>query len=181
MKNVKYGERSQEVKAVDCGSAIRGFESHRSPFKFLIRFKQTRAIALVLFFLLLTLLLTSCQINLFIPDQQLIGRAIARQMQLTSSNLQENLLMQGKVNQAFIIDRVLIDNIETFDIIGGRSYHVMGAYHLQSDPPSQIKIRADHPFDLYIQRQIEGKTWRLLRPVFDQEGKQINWLSYLIY
>jgi hypothetical protein len=131
--------------------------------------------------ILLILCLTACQINFFIPDQQLIGRAIARQVQLTSSNLQENLLMQGKVNQAFIIDRVLIENIETCDIIGGRSYHVTGAYHLQSDPASQNKLRADHPFDLYIQRQIEGKTWRLLRPVFDQEGQQINWLSYLIY
>ena len=179
MRNVKYGERSQVVKAVDCGSAIRGFESHRSPFNLLISFRQLRAIALIFSFLLI-LLLTSCQINLFIPDQQLIGRAIARQIQLTSSNLQENLLMQGKVNQAFIIDRLLIENIETSDIMGGRSYHVTGAYHLQSDPPSQTKIRADHPFDIYIQRQIEGKTWRLLRPVFDQEGKQINWLSYLI-
>jgi hypothetical protein len=28
---LKYGERSQVVKAADCGSAIRGFESHRSP------------------------------------------------------------------------------------------------------------------------------------------------------
>jgi hypothetical protein len=139
-----------------------------------------RAIALILSFLLLILSLTGCQINLFIPDQQLIGRAIARQMQLTSSNLQENLLIQSKVNQAFIIDRLLIDHIETFDIIGGRSYHITGAYHLQNDPPNPTKIRADHPFDLYIQRQIEGKTWRLLRPVFDQEGKQINWLSYLI-
>ena len=27
-----YGERSQVVKAVDCGSTTRGFESHRSPF-----------------------------------------------------------------------------------------------------------------------------------------------------
>ncbi len=26
------GERSQVVKAEDCGSSIRGFESHRSPF-----------------------------------------------------------------------------------------------------------------------------------------------------
>lgn len=180
MKNVKYGERSQVVKAVDCGSAIRGFESHRSPFNLFVSFSQLRTIALVFTSFLLTLLLTGCHINLFIPDQQLIGRAIARQMQLTSSNLQENLLMQGKVNQAFIIDRVQIENIENFDIIGGRSYHVRGAYHLQSDSPSQTKIRANHPFDLYIQRQIEGKTWRLLRPVFDQEGKQINWLSYLI-
>jgi len=135
-----------------------------------------------LFFLLLTLLLTSCQINLFIPDQQLIGRAIARQIQLTSSNLQENLLMQGKANQEFIIDRVLIDNIELLDMISERSYHVRGSYHLQTDPPpSQTKTQPNHPFDLYIQRQIEGKTWRLLRPVFDQEGKQINWRSYLIY
>ena len=168
------------VKAVDCGSAIRGFESHRSPFNLFISSRQLRAIALIFPCFLIILSLTSCQINLFIPDQQLIGRAIARQMQLTSSNLQENLLMQGKVNQAFIIDRVLIDNIETSDIMGGRSYHVRGAYHLQSDPPSQTKMRANHPFDLYIQRQIEGKTWRLLRPVFNQEGKQINWLSYLI-
>ena len=28
---LQYGERSQVVKAADCGSAIRGFESHRSP------------------------------------------------------------------------------------------------------------------------------------------------------
>lgn len=28
----RNGERSQGVKAVVCGTAIRGFESHRSPF-----------------------------------------------------------------------------------------------------------------------------------------------------
>ena len=27
----RYGERSQVVKAVDCGSTIRGFDSPRSP------------------------------------------------------------------------------------------------------------------------------------------------------
>ncbi|MGL6283405.1 MAG: hypothetical protein ACRC2J_13465 [Microcoleaceae cyanobacterium] len=126
-------------------------------------------------------MLTGCQINLFIPDQQLIGRAIARQIELTSLNLQENLLMQGNADREFIIDRVLIDNIELLNMISERSYHVKGSYHLQTDIPSQTKTPTNHPFDIYIQRQIEGKTWRLLRPIFDQEGKQINWRSYLIY
>ncbi len=33
VKLKKHGGRSQEVKAVDCGSTIRGFESHRPPSK----------------------------------------------------------------------------------------------------------------------------------------------------
>lgn len=33
VKLKKRGGRSQEVKAVDCGSTIRGFESHRPPSK----------------------------------------------------------------------------------------------------------------------------------------------------
>ena len=28
-----YGERSQVVKALGCGSSIRGFDSRRSPYK----------------------------------------------------------------------------------------------------------------------------------------------------
>jgi ribosomal protein S27E len=31
-----YGERSQVVKAVVCGTTIRGFKSHRSPLKLII-------------------------------------------------------------------------------------------------------------------------------------------------
>ncbi len=33
VKPKKHGGRSQEVKAVDCGSTTRGFESHRPPSK----------------------------------------------------------------------------------------------------------------------------------------------------
>ncbi len=31
--NIMCGERGQVVKAEDCGSSTRGFESHRSPLK----------------------------------------------------------------------------------------------------------------------------------------------------
>lgn len=36
MLGYAYGERSQGVKAEDCGSSIRGFESHRSPLQSMV-------------------------------------------------------------------------------------------------------------------------------------------------
>jgi len=54
------------------------------------------------------------------------------------------------------------------------AYHLQGDYDLTLRLPHQKDTKQHNNFDLYLQRQIEGKTWRLLEEVASQ------WRSYLV-
>ncbi len=63
-----YGERSQVVKAPDCGSGIRGFKSHRSPLNIQLITQNCNESLLILDWVLVSIgLLMVLSISLIVP------------------------------------------------------------------------------------------------------------------
>ncbi|MFM7441150.1 MAG: hypothetical protein ACKO2V_21570, partial [Snowella sp.] len=79
----------------------------------------------------------------------------------------------------FEISEIRIKIIEPVFIEGLSSYHLQGRYNLKLKLPRQEVSQKGNQFEIYLQRQIEGKTWRLLRRQVNSEGDS-QWSSYLI-
>ncbi|WP_267383683.1 hypothetical protein [Cyanobacterium sp. uoEpiScrs1] len=108
-----------------------------------------------------------------VPNQEVIKKAIVLQLTQNFQHLSDHLnttLPQIKINQIQVkqLELVLITQLST--------YHLQGTYDLKLMFPRQTKNKQNNQFDIYIQRQIEGKTWRLLR----REYNTTQWKSYLV-
>lgn len=122
---------------------------------------------------MLLILLTACGNMGTEPSSKLVQIAIALQIEQTQQQLSQQLGVEFK---GFDIDHVKINKREPLEIQQLPAYHLSGTYDLTLKLPRQINQK-HNPFDVYLQRQIEGKTWRLAIP---QAGKDTNWITYLI-
>ncbi|MGC9503811.1 hypothetical protein [Baaleninema sp.] len=111
-------------------------------------------------------------------DRDLIERAILLQFQQNQERLAEPLKLSEIPDWA--VDRVSVDFNEPLTIQDLPAYHLKGTYNLIVDLPTGRKTRKQQPFDLYIQGQKEGKTWRLARYFKGQNESEASWKTYLI-
>ena len=107
------------------------------------------------------------------PDSDIVSKAIARQIAAQYADLSEQL---DAAVPELAISGISVKLVETMKMGKLPTYHLQGTYNLQLDLPSQQVQQQQNPFDIYLQRQAEGKTWRLLR----REGGE-KWLSYSLY
>jgi len=103
-----------------------------------------------------------------------VSKAIARQIAAQYADLSEQL---DTAVPELAISGIAVKLVETMKMGKLPTYHLQGTYNLQLDLPSQ-QVQQQNPFDIYLQRQAEGKTWRLLRR---EEGEEEKWLSYSLY
>ncbi|MDC0835095.1 hypothetical protein AY599_15315 [Leptolyngbya valderiana BDU 20041] len=129
-------------------------------------------------FVILVWLLAACSSVPVLFDRDLIERAILLQFQQN----QEHLASQLKLSQTpdWSVDRVSVDFNEPLTIQDLPAYHLKGTYNLIVDLPTGRKTRKKQPFDLYIQGQKEGKTWRLARYFRSKNESEPTWKTYLI-
>ncbi|MGB3655760.1 MAG: hypothetical protein WBA41_31740, partial [Rivularia sp. (in: cyanobacteria)] len=59
------------------------------------------------------------------------------------------------------------------------AFRIQGTYDLNLKLPERVLEEPEKLFDIYIQLQKEGKTWRLLLPPRSNEDSSI-WHSYLL-
>lgn len=112
----------------------------------------------------------------FAPDSELIQKAIALQLNQTEGRLSKQL---NTISPEFEINQIRVKTIEPVFIEALPSYHLQGTYNLKLKLPRQeVKQKSNH-FEIYLQRQIEGKTWRLLWQQVNYTGES-QWSSYLI-
>lgn len=107
----------------------------------------------------------------FAPGGKIINQAIILQLQQTQINLSQNLkapFPQLEINQ------IKVKQIEPMFINKLPVYHFQGTYNLSLKYPSENIEQKKNKFDIYLQRQQEGKSWRLLRK------NHSRWKSYLI-
>ncbi|PPS43595.1 hypothetical protein B1A85_11775 [Chroococcidiopsis sp. TS-821] len=126
-----------------------------------------RLIAIALLFVLLTACSDGMQ-----PSDKLVQQAIALQLEQTQQQLSKQL---GVDFQGLKVEHVTIAQREPLEIQSLPAYRVRGTYDLTLKLPRTLTQR-QNSFDVYLQRQQEGKTWRLLIPQKDPS----TWLSYLI-
>lgn len=111
------------------------------------------------------------------PGKALVRKAIALQLNQTQEQLSQQLETQLPKSN---ITRLKIEQIEPLYLKNLATYHILGTYKLKVKSPSQETTQEKQPFDIYIQRQVEGKTWRLLIPQPSDKEEKKTWRSYLL-
>lgn len=133
-------------------------------------------VRLVLIGLLLALL-TACGTTSMEPSNRLVHKGLALQL----SQVQQQLTQQLKFSTPakFEINRIQIAEKQPLLIGNLPAYRVVGTYDL-AIKLSKKKINQPHnSFEIYLQRQKEGKTWRLARLQSSDQDKS-TWRTYLI-
>jgi predicted small lipoprotein YifL len=112
------------------------------------------------------------------PSKQLVKKAVTLQVSQTQQQLTQQL--QSSPSK-FKITKVALKQLEPLFLGGLPTYHFLGTYNIQIGLSEQ-ETQQKNNFDIYIQRQKEGKTWRLLIP--DNKDKttksKSTWRTYLI-
>jgi hypothetical protein len=109
----------------------------------------------------------------FAPDKEIISQALL----LTLEQAQSQIAQQLNTEQP----KLLIENIKVKETIPSyldnlAVYHLVGSYDLRLQLPHRKVKQKNNPFDLFLQRQAEGKSWRLLK----KNAQENQWSSYLI-
>ena len=132
-----------------------------------------------IFLVMCILLLTACSRTpyslQFGLDEAVVKQAIALQLNQREQVISQSLstpVPQLEINQ------IKINSIEPIFIANLPSYHLQGTYNLILNLPRQQVTQKRNTFEIYLQRQLEGKTWRLLKRD-NQEDEQ--WFTYSIY
>ena len=140
--------------------------------------------------LLLVVMLTACGGNTppkgLAPGKDIIKHAIARQLTLTEDRLTTQLDRSTPAN--FEVKNLKVKTLNPLYIADLATYEVSGTYNLKLNLPRQDITQERNEFDIYLQRQAEGKTWRLLieqkstsQPPQEKTQEQESvWTSYLI-
>ncbi len=130
----------------------------------------------------LVLLLSACSgatppISLA-PGMDIIKKAIALQVEQTQEQLSEQLAAS---HPQLDISQVKLKAIEPLYLAKLPTYHIQGTYNLDIDLPNQKVSQKQNSFDVYLQRQREGKTWRWLKRDVSNPDESPLWRTYWIH
>lgn len=123
----------------------------------------------------LLVLLSACSAGIT-PSNQVLQRGLALQLKQTQQQLSEQLGLDVK---DFEIKRVKITQLYPLEIQNLPANHVQGTYDITIQLPKR-RVTQHNSFDIYLQRQKEGKTWRLAIPKVTGDDNQLVWFTYLI-
>ncbi|UBF24674.1 hypothetical protein K9N68_23810 [Kovacikia minuta CCNUW1] len=112
------------------------------------------------------------------PSSQVVERAIALQLSQTQQELSQQLRL-GSQPTDLVVKRVNITEQTPLKIQDLPSFRVMGTYDYTVKLPSQRVTQRQNPFEVYLQRQKEGKTWRVARLQTNEAGEPI-WVTQLV-
>lgn len=113
----------------------------------------------------------------FTPEGAIIQKAITLQLEQTEQRLSEQLKVPSP---QFEISNIQVKNNVPVFIENLAAYHLSGTYRLKLKLLHRDVLQDKNPFDIYLQRQAEGKTWRLLSKTIPNSTAQPQWSSYLI-
>lgn len=128
----------------------------------------------LIFTAIVLVFLTACGNTGMEPSSRLVQRAIALQVEQTQQQLSQQLNLNVF---GFEINRVAVTKQEPLMIQNLATYHVQGTYNVTLKL-SKRRVTQQNPFDIYLQRQKEGKTWRLALPRANNDAN--TWITYLI-
>lgn len=129
------------------------------------------------FTVILLILVTACTSLALLPTPELVQKAIAIQLEQTQQQLNQQLDLNF---QKFNIQRISITQQQPLTIENLPAYRVQGNYDFTVKLPKRSFQQLEKPFEVYLQIQKEGKSWRLLIPEKNRQNPQSKWQSYLI-
>lgn len=126
---------------------------------------------------ILVIFLTACGTSTpplsLAPGNQLVQKAIALQVRQTQQQL-------SSLPPNFEVTQLRITQLEALYIQKLPTYHIQGTYNLGLQL-SNRQVTQKNLFDVYLQRQVEGKTWRLAIPQSADDHPNQTWRTYLIH
>ncbi len=162
---------SQQVVALPLGG-----KSERSP-----RLAQSvwgrilTMLTMVALTLGLTVLLSGCGVTGKGPTKQLVEQAIALQLSQTQQLLGQQLKLSPTAS-TIAVQHITIAEQTPLIIDRLAAFRVRGTYDFSVKLPKRQVTQRHNPFDLYLQRQAEGKTWRAARLETAADGSPI-WIT----
>ncbi len=124
---------------------------------------------------ILASLITACSANNLTPSSQIVRRAIALQITQTQQELSQQLRLKSPKLK---VDRVKVTSQKPLTIQSLRAYQVQGSYDYTLKLSKRAVTQKDNPFEVYLQRQSEGKTWRLAQQQLGEDGSR--WVTQLV-
>jgi len=126
---------------------------------------------------ILMVLVTACNSLVLLPTQELVQRAIALQLGKTQEQIAQQLNLDS---QKFDINHLSITEQKLFNIENLPTFRVRGTYDLTVKLPHRSFTEPQKGFEVLLQIQQEGKTWRLLLPEKTSSETVPIWHSYSI-
>jgi len=120
-------------------------------------------------------LLTACGIGGLEPSRQVVQQGLAKFNAVIALQLS-----QTQQQPSFKIKHLVISDQKSLVVQDLLTYRVRGTYDLVIRLPKRQWNQQHNSFELYLQRQKEGKTWRLLMPQSTGKDSSPVWLSYSI-
>ncbi len=134
-----------------------------------------RSVCFCLLLIFTSTFLSSCQMGHapkeFAPDGSVIEQAMEFELRQYYRDLSRTITAQPP---EITLKNIQVKHIDSFFLKRLPVYHMQGTYDLELGLPSQTDNRKQNTFDLYLQRQTEGKTWRSLKKI------PSGWQSYAI-
>ncbi|GAB4526454.1 MAG: hypothetical protein Tsb0014_06600 [Pleurocapsa sp.] len=129
---------------------------------------------------IIILLLSSCGYRTppkeLAPTGEIVKQAIALQLRQTEQTLAQKLNL---ADPEIKISNIRVKQLQPIFVADLPTYHLQGKYNLQLKLSRRQIEQKNNAFDVYLQRQAEGKTWRLLRKEYNENNER-QWSSYLI-
>jgi hypothetical protein len=132
----------------------------------------------LVFTAILLLLLTACNGVALLPTTEIVEKAITLQLEQTQQQLNQQLDLNF---QGFDIKRLFISQAQPLTVENLPAFRIRGTYDLIFKSPKRTLTQPQKPFEVYLQIQQEGKSWRLLLPEKASKNAQPIWHSYLIF
>jgi hypothetical protein len=129
--------------------------------------------------MLLVGFLTACSAGGAALGGDIVQQAIALQVWQTQQTLSQQLQLAAPEPEQIAIRQVVVTTKSPLTIQKQSAYKLQGTYDFTLTLPKRQVTQRDNAFEIYIQSQPEGKTWRLAQRGLDHEGNE-KWLTQLI-
>lgn len=113
----------------------------------------------------------------FAPEGEVVQKAILLQLNQTEQRLTQQL---NATHPILDISQIKVKTLEPIYVAELPAYRLQGTYNLKLTLTRQQVTQKNNHFDIYLQRQAEAKTWRLLRREVTPASTEPQWSSYLI-
>jgi hypothetical protein len=130
---------------------------------------------------LVAVLLVGCQA---LPKTTVVERAIALQFRQTQAELSTLLRPDDSAPPDFRISHVKVSDRQSLIIGDLKSVRVQGTYDVTLTYPDRRLnsrvVQRQNPFEVFLQQQPDGDTWRLAQLKQGTQAEDERWLTTLI-
>ena len=123
--------------------------------------------------------LTACSASGTALGEDIVQQAIALQVWQTQQALSQQLKLVAPDPEQITIRHVVVTTKAPLTIQKLPAYKLQGTYDFTLTRPKRQVTQRHNAFEIYIQSQSEGKTWRLAQREIDEAGNE-KWLTQLI-